>query len=116
MKTDELRALLAAATPGPWGVFQESVHDPVVINTPERIVCEFHWYDHKPTDREPDAHLIVAAVNALPGLLDEIERLRAALGTACDRIVSVDEFWREETDVPKWRELASDPTTPSVRP
>jgi len=49
---EKLRALLAAATPGPWKVHDEMAHD--------------------------DMALSVAARNALPELLDEVERARTA--------------------------------------
>ncbi|CAB4140050.1 hypothetical protein UFOVP407_14 [uncultured Caudovirales phage] len=70
----ELRELLAKATPGPWSVRQFS-HDParnldtVKIEAVQRRVLGS-------LDRA-DGELIAAAVNALPALLDELDRLRA---------------------------------------
>jgi hypothetical protein len=67
----QLRALLAAATPGPWS---EGVHG-------NANVVHFDGDDIRAV-AEADASnaaLICAAVNALPELLDEVEWLRVAL-------------------------------------
>ena len=55
----ELRRLLAAASPRPWK------HVSWWDQCEDAIICE------------QDLALIAAAVNALPDLLDEVERLRA---------------------------------------
>ena len=57
----DLRALLAAATPGPWDYG----------GAPSE-----YWAYYL---EGPDADLIIAAVNALPDLLDERDRLRAGI-------------------------------------
>jgi hypothetical protein len=73
----KLRELLAAATPGKWTwddyaiMAEQSQHDVTVLCSPGGC---------GPVDCDPaNAALICAAVNALPELLDEVERLRAAL-------------------------------------
>ncbi len=81
---ENLRALLAAGTPGPWayrmgGIVQltDSGQGYPLDYYPDSrdvITCD---RDGDMIMSDPDASLIVAAVNALPGLLDEIERLRA---------------------------------------
>ena len=66
---DELRRLLAAATPGPWTQHKDYVCAPEAT--------EHDWnVAHFPYNRE-DAEFVVAAVNALPGLLDELDALQA---------------------------------------
>jgi hypothetical protein len=75
--TTELRALLA----------QEAVHDPPWHVGNDDGHPYIHgkrgpgWYDvvAEEVSNEETAKLIVAAVNALPSLLDEVERLREAL-------------------------------------
>ena len=99
--TTELRRLLAEATAGPW--------EPVVWNYVSRdeAVERFrHMLDEHgdalpriivtPNDEltiaiigngpasQVNSHLIVAAVNALPALLDELDALRAVVGAARD--------------------------------
>lgn len=112
--SDELKALLAKATPGPWKWQGEDyrggwgwqllvgpdgsgvicggrgktpfeglrAHIPV-----DPALCKTGFYATDKSAppvhvREPDAALIVAAVNALPGLLAENEALRAKLADA----------------------------------
>jgi hypothetical protein len=79
----KLRELLAKATPGPWVVDEDNREgykwNNHIVNNEGRIA----FMAHKPGDNEQweaAAHLIVAAVNALPALLDEVERLREAAG------------------------------------
>lgn len=55
----QLRELLAKATPPPWG---------------------------NPWDRDSDAYLSIAAVNALPGLLDELEEAKELLSVAVEHV------------------------------
>ena len=87
MTTDDLRALLAKATPGPWdadgwtgtvrgaGVQQfTGEHDAVWAKDESgewTLICPTGLRD-EPQSNE-NAQLIVAAVNALPGLLDRLE-------------------------------------------
>jgi hypothetical protein len=74
---DHMRALLAAATPGPWVACDNWVarlRDIVHIDPEGRevtVACGLY---------PADAALIVAVRAELPRLLDEIERLRAGIG------------------------------------
>jgi hypothetical protein len=76
----ELRALVAAASPLPWTIQDEQQHlddeedhDHVVAADG----AETAFVEHGESDKN---HLvIVAAVNALPSLLDRIEALEAGL-------------------------------------
>lgn len=71
----ELRRLHEAATPDPWTWSQPG----------ERVVMRVGTADYMDATHQPDSHgpanisLAVAARNALPRLLAEIERLRAEL-------------------------------------
>lgn len=100
---DQLRGLLAKATPGPWDVWRESCpskFDAIAelteqVNMTEPFSGELFLLNAGGKcpaatgcgpKSEANADLITAAVNALPGLLDtiesqarEIERLREAL-------------------------------------
>ena len=61
--TASLRKLLEAATPGPLGT--------------ERLEAAGRVFGSGSWGPDRDRRLFLSAVNALPGLLDEIERLRA---------------------------------------
>jgi hypothetical protein len=86
----KLRALLEAATPRPWrhepsaaennrAAYVEGVNGRNVASTDT-------FYDCSILDMSnADAALICAAVNALPGLLDEVERLRARLNPTIEQ-------------------------------
>lgn len=94
---NQLRDLLRAATPGPW---KNHTHEedegsdwatisatPVVARsgykwTPTVGVCD----GGDSVENAKNATLIVAAVNALPGLLDEIERLKRACSMLNDEV------------------------------
>lgn len=78
MTREELEKLLAAATPGPWEV-SERTKDwrPQVVSTEHGPICTMHIPEVG--DADPNAALICAAVNALPELLEENEKLREAL-------------------------------------
>jgi len=82
-----LRALLAG-TILPWHVDASDPEDVVVWaspgRNPGRWIANVGAWDNDgpngpatPTESAADADLIVEAVNALPGLLDELERLRS---------------------------------------
>lgn len=73
--TAELRRLLAEATPGPWRTEVGGQVWSWVRPNGRRFVATTRYRTH-PEDA-PNAALIVAAVNALPGLLDRIEELEA---------------------------------------
>jgi hypothetical protein len=94
--TKKLRELLAGATPGLWGLidWQDGYGEnltTICVRTPEILWPgqSSIWPDgmecHQVANTDdgnnplPDAALIVAAVNALPELLDEVERLREAI-------------------------------------
>ena len=76
MTTTHLRQLLAAATPGPWERDEAETNicgrdGFTVADVPDSVGA-----DPRP---EADRALIVGAVNALPTLLDKIERYENAL-------------------------------------
>jgi len=74
MNTKELRELLGKATPRPWG----GAH----IFDGENVIQYGHDVFRRHvaiTQTEADMDLIVALVNNAEALLDEVERLRAAL-------------------------------------
>ena len=77
----DLRAKLAAATPEAW--FADCIEAEQALPHGARAVT-FDQY------RRNDAELIVAAVNALPALLDELERARRERD---DLAASLDERW-----------------------
>lgn len=65
----ELRRLLAEATPGPWHAGVRKLFAGALGREPLREIGSI--------GADADRDLIVAAINALPALLDEVERLRA---------------------------------------
>ena len=71
-----LRALLAAGTPGPWeyGALAYS----------GRYLRDGRGYVFANVDDDGNGALITAAVNALPELLDEVERLQRLALEACE--------------------------------
>ena len=85
--TNELRKLLAAATPLPWAVSYGDESWVVVGTKPDgapdlwarRTVFDdgSAWGEYGPSCTGATRDLIVAAVNAMPALLDELDRLRA---------------------------------------
>lgn len=88
MTTKELLALVAAATPGPWLIEDRTIYalQPWGWRNGVQQVCNRFYATvygqtmcgNGPTKEEVDANaaLIVAAVNALPGLCAEVEALR----------------------------------------
>lgn len=72
-----LRGLMRAATPGPLTVMARHAGEQcvAVVNQLELVPPNGVELAHE----KADADFLAAAVNALPGLLDEVERLRAAL-------------------------------------
>ena len=85
-----LRGLLDAATETPW-VCEDS--DRLVRGPDGRTIARGHLRGtrHQATEALANAALIVAAVNSLPALLDEIEALRAAANEAFDFLGGVDD-------------------------
>ena len=69
-----LRDLMRAATPGPLTVMARNAGEQcvAVVNQLELVPPNGVELAHE----KADADFLAAAVNALPGLLDEIERLR----------------------------------------
>jgi hypothetical protein len=66
MTIEELRRLLAEATPGPWHIHKDNLED-LVCSPSGTLIAETQL-------RIPeDAALIVAAVNVLPALLAAVE-------------------------------------------
>ena len=79
----ELRRLLAEATPGPWVAEVSGKTGPIVMDA-ESVSALDHVARCPHYRGSADSELIVAAVNALPGLLDALgvaeattERVRA---------------------------------------
>lgn len=70
----KLIELLTAATPRPWHVFQGKKFYHIKNFEGRYVVEATKGYGPR---LKADAELIVAAVNVLPGLLDEVKRLRA---------------------------------------
>lgn len=103
--TNELRKLLAAATPLPWIVQKDdclgswsvtgTANDPVPgwgRTEPEAFDDGSAHGEYGPSCKEPTRDLIVAAVNGLPAMLDEldaaradVEQMRAAMREALSR-------------------------------
>ena len=80
---DEMERLLKAGTPGPW---ERALN--VVIAGSERVA--FVWRDEDGQYSAANAALIVAAINALPGLIESarrVEEMQAALQEIADRHV-----------------------------
>ena len=69
--TDRLRALLAEATPGPWQATEKRGKRDGYVRSGDRTLA-----DMRLRNGEADAALIVAAVNALPALLDVADAAR----------------------------------------
>ena len=85
---DQLRALAAAATPGPWvageprGWGDNDDEPQSDIDTPAGVLT---WDDHGGEVFKPDdAEFIAAARNALPALLDALDQAEARIRAARD--------------------------------
>lgn len=82
LDVDTLRALLAAATPGPW---EATGNDRIVSCSTSEPEGDPKWVAGRFGNqgavvealRKPDAALIAAAVNTLPELLDRLARVSA---------------------------------------
>ena len=76
----ELRRLLEKATPRPWHAWNRGIGFEVHTEAEHNpIRCDPLNSGFRETFGGPDAHLIAAAVNALPGLMDELDAAEAAL-------------------------------------
>lgn len=93
MMTDvqKLRALLDTASPRPWraDVWCGTDDGGWAAIGPHCVASEADGFDDAPETPSydqamADAALIAAAVNALPEMLDEVERLRARKAEMCD--------------------------------
>lgn len=88
---ERLRELLREATPGEWGTLLHDTSEAVSINC---ITENFGTVDIAELDwnrnRENDAALIVAAVNALPGLLRCAEILHELCVALADSAFAID--------------------------
>lgn len=74
-----LRALCEAATPGPWSVDHYEETDDWCLRADNATIPGNSIADAGGFSYKPDAAFIAAARTAIPELLDEVERLRAAL-------------------------------------
>lgn len=80
-----LRELLAAATPGPWRGSHSDwrpARAQTSVEAGESLVASV--YAETDSGASANARLIAAAVNALPWLLDELDKLRAERDAARD--------------------------------
>ena len=77
----ELRRLLAEATPGPWGLTYGRHERTRLWSDASGYTDDVIALDPTTERGEPasDMRIIVAAVNALPGLLDALEKAEAAI-------------------------------------
>ena len=88
--TTKLRALLDTASPRPWraDVWYGSDDGGWAAIGPHCVASDADGFDDVPETPSydqamADAALIAGAVNALPELLDEVERLRARIDAIC---------------------------------
>jgi hypothetical protein len=81
-RIDELRALLAKATPRPWSTEEDWTHE--IYDSNHELIGKM-IRGASPNDRGADVSLIVAAVNALHELLTDYENHRA-LAQRADRM------------------------------
>lgn len=101
-KRDELRALLAAATPGPWDDVRIGRIGDGTPRSEECQVCNangeaaFIVTHDGNLDGRANVELACAAVNALPGLLDRLDALEAVIAD-CDRCAVADALDAKET-------------------
>jgi hypothetical protein len=79
-RIEELRRLEGNATPGPWMVADDRVHEHgaevAIIDAGLSVVRTLDDSLIEPADPEADAHFIAAARNAMPLLLDVVEAAR----------------------------------------
>jgi len=94
------RAIIDAATDGPWHI-EHDCNDQAIINAgPEWIALLPHQcVESIRIQRENDAKFFVAARTGWPAALDECERLRVLLAEACRE-------W-SHASAPEWTETHS---------
>lgn len=80
-QTERLKELLAKATPGPWVVAEKPKYDHI-LSADGRYIFE----PGRPVVQRQDAQVIVAAVNALPELLVDLEAARRELAEVRERM------------------------------
>ena len=86
----ELRRLLDEATPGQWEAEGSQVWGPDGV-----LVAAVR--EHSVIVDRPDAQLIAAAVNALPGLLDQLDAAESALARV-RKLHERESFWQYHRD------------------
>ena len=97
---EELRRVLAAATPGPWSVVTEEESLLVVQPGADTYICDVGT--RFIPDSQADAALIAAAVNAAPALLAvadaarELQAATIALDLADERPSSINAAYHRE--------------------
>lgn len=91
---DTLRALLSQATPGPWRQDPAQLWGLVQGPTVTGVVAHMSRAGDK-DGQSYDASLIAAAVNALPGLLDDVEELSLAYDAEYQRHEEHNAFAKE---------------------
>ena len=113
--TNELRKLLDAATPGPWRVRFTGYNDAwLVVGWNARRETFDHqafddgsaWGTYNQSCTDPTRDLIVAAVNALPALLDELDAAHEAIRMERERTQKAEaEVERLRDEAAKWHNL-----------
>jgi hypothetical protein len=122
----ELRALLAKATPVPWHELGMPYYQYWITGSPApkhgqiiknriAVLDSYEWPNAEmpPERRTANAALIVAAVNALPALLDRLEQAEARIARlerVAEAAVSIQQlnYWsRDVKDNPYWDSLDS---------
>lgn len=99
---EELRALLAKATPGPWRLRLTDLERPdyaeidgdrhgALATVVYRMEDDKRFGKNSP-ENEANAALIVAAINALPALLDRLEKAEGELAEAREDVRSLCRF------------------------
>jgi len=115
---ERLRVLLAAATPGPWGtddgnIFSRPLSDEREAVIMRRMAGEDVAHPDEDLDEplgfvakcpqtcpnfDADEAIIAAAVNALPGLLDALDRAEETIALLNERVIAEGAAVMAETD------------------
>lgn len=124
MNTDELRRLAQAATPGEWEQYLYEDHDgpPAcddigvqASNTDAHaleVLCTMEWSSSHPRDFTRDqatanaAYIAAAHPAAVLALLDDVDRLRAALREAVQQAVEFDGLDTTKLGPQHWHSIA----------